>query len=484
MVIFNKYSSTNLYISDASNEDLGYWSAFVFMDPNPGDEKITLLNAFEYTKFYRCFFLFAPAPEGPLPTSINNILKKIRKFLENIELPRGILWMSDINQTEIRIDSWLTYDAANIGMRLPLSNSLYFGIDNEWGDVQLNESSELLQLELANSTLHFLSGNRSLARTNIAKIPFSGSKIGCLNFDMNIKTQYLNSHLMVGFHLGLHDGQIGHKDRLGLFPLIKSSSYNSFSFKITVDPCNLFADHVEPVCRTEFLFANTTRRSNFLSQFTTTTGVSVLLEPLTLSEKPARLRLTRTVNKSFIVASPDGDFVITADLGEGKKSTFDLMGGIFGTEGIRCFPNHVLRFKHGHSAFIVYLNGEKPTLEDEFVTAWVSFPGQTGTGNSVRYIGEPEGQIKYGQDNIVFPASALLGGVDPGYHLPSDCLFPVLPYNGVILGRSGSYFDKQNFIDIEKQVLFPTRRSIIIEAQRKESQPPMELSPTVGYGTT
>ncbi|MEK3686084.1 hypothetical protein [Paenibacillus sp. FSL R10-2736] len=483
MVIFKQYLSSNLYISDASNEDLGYWSAFVSMGFNPGRDQLTLREAFKLTMFSPCFFLFTS--ETPLlesPETIDKIIKKINEFMDK-GYPKGILWLSDINK-DIKIASWLIYQEANIEMQIPISESLSFLIKNE-GEISL-ERSDSIQVD---TLLHlWWAGDRgrtySLAYTNIANIPFSGSKMGCLNFGMNIKTEYLFSHLMVGFHLGLHDGQISHKDRLGLFPLIKSSSYNSLSFKITVDPCNLFTDHVDPLCRTEFLFADTTRRSNFLSQFTTTTGVSVLLEPLTLSEKPARLRLTRTVNKSFIVASPDGDFIITADLGDGEKRTFDLMGGIFGTEGIRCFPNHVIRFEHGHSAFIVYLNGEKPTLADEFVTAWVNFPGQTGTGNSVRYIGEPEGQIKYGQDNIVFPASTLLGGVDPGYHLPSGCLFPVLPYNGVILGRSGSYFDKQNFIDIEKQVLFPTRRSIIIEAQRKESQPPIELSLTVGFGTT
>lgn len=445
-----QYERYTLYTSDLSTD---IWSAFL-IDGDLSKDSLSLEEAFEAQADVRKF-LFA----SEQPTSYETFLRKI-------QLPdwnHGVLWLSHVNDihSEPKVESSLTFfSPTELYCRIKITdaiciiqNGFYscycFDSDNS---IVAFDGVKLLYPDPCDKNIHSAE----------AILHFSGIQIGCLTFQMNLTDQVLMD-LHTGFHMSM-------EERIGLYPILQATPETSFSMNITLDPCHIFAGPSHVPCRTELVFANQPR---CLSRYRTTTGLGVLFTPVAQS---SRLRFTKTAHDGIIVLSPDGYFILAA---HNHAETLDLMGGLFGTEAIRCFANDLIVFEHGHPAHVTLTEQKTMQLDYTYVTSWAKVvrasPASDAAGE-VRYIGQPDGHIKYGIDTIVSPTSdpntqslRLLGAVDPGYSLPSDCaVFPLLPYSGIAIGRGNGrdkHFTKDDYSDIERFALFMKRRQCIAEAQ-------------------
>ncbi|MEG4595008.1 hypothetical protein QUB00_24845 [Microcoleus sp. F8_C2] len=511
-----------LYLAKHNNGDRGDRGFLVFVLPDnvplkPEELKeLELDSALHETNLSGSFVFSAINPrldndierQKAFVKAVNDIVKILGKG------SRAFLWLTDplnITKATTRLMN-IASDGKSVSAQFsaPLTSTLNLEVQKGIKLTLLQNSKGVLQLQLGDSSnpsswIKF-SGSSHDDATDVstATLDFSGSLLGCIQFNIFLHPNFLHNKLKWGFQFlfPLHEGKV-----LLWLPLANidkdSKSKDRIGFHVSIDPSDVFND-VSDTCtrdtgnasdayafrRTFLAFADNKLQPKpvvLASYYRTIFGVPLNLLPVlscgtssaNLESIPARFVFVRGSGQEGDYITPEGDFSLHLDGNAPGETDYYLLCGLQGTEFFSFQPGDYLRFISRQPAYAANfpfspaspvgppVDLDAPLLDKTYMTAWATIvPRSSG---KINYVAQPKGGALYGQDGLIHAqCKSLLGSMTPGYSLSqsSTLAFPLLPYAGVKPGDGKKYFSKEQIESYESQVIAKVRRRAIASATK------------------
>ncbi|KZL88482.1 hypothetical protein [Clostridium magnum] len=498
MSFFTQRFVKQLYVAnkDASDKGVLYFILPENVEP-PGNE-ISLAGALTNSKLAGSFVFVDQESKLDDKTaqgfvdSINNVIAR--------STARAIAWLKNpLEITPQNVSVMGLNDngtQVNAGVQIPITSGLNLQVS---AGMNLTLDQPQNTLILSGAQIQF--SGPSTPKAHVVKqgtLPFSGQSRGCFLFDMCIERQSLNDKLNWGFQFFFPYKSDNQSDNIVWMPFasgIEPISTDMIEFLISIDPNDVFNSLYPDSTFFKFTGKNWDNTSTVLaSYYRTVFGEPINLLPNTLGQDDdlqlARLFFSRGVpqatDSSDFHLSPEGDFVLTIkDAEDGKL--YDLVCGLSGTEYIGFQPKSTsyagdrLRFYSRKPAYAsnypfkevspigspIDLNGR--LLDGTYLTSWATVVRAPDATGLIPYIAQPKGASLYGRDELIFKSSStLFGHKDPSIGLSgNEHPFPLVPYAGMKAGNGITSFSKEQIEDFEHQVIGPTRRQAISDADFK-----------------
>lgn len=271
-----------------------------------------------------------------------------------------------------------------------------------------------------------------------------------------------------------------------------ASGADMLGFTFQVNPVN--PNNQLQCAPTKFFFtgqnSGSGARTSLASFYRTNAGHPITLFPVTDSssgQQPAALVINNgykatPLQLGFSLA-PEGDFLVTVD-GVAAQMSMSLMCGMTGTETISMFPfvdgkyaGYRLRFASQRPALtpVFPLKSYSPIsapidpkallMNTAYVTSWASVVPPPTVETSAFYAAAPKGADLFGRDTSAAANQTpdLLSPATPGLTLDSLAVFPLIPFAGFTAGNGDQDLTTDQLAQLERQILSPTRRSLIGE---------------------
>ncbi|HUV97629.1 MAG TPA: hypothetical protein VMV98_09185 [Acidobacteriaceae bacterium] len=230
-------------------------------------------------------------------------------------------------------------------------------------------------------------------------------------------------------------------------------------------------------------------RTSLASFYRTNFGHPVTLYPVvdpSNGQQPAALVINNgykatPLQLGFSLA-PEGDYLLTVN-GAAVQTPVSLMCGMTGTETISLlpfvdgkYPGYRLRFApqqpaltpvfplKSYSPISAPIDSKALLMNTKYVTSWASvIPPPSEQMTSPFYAAAPKGADLFARDTS--PAANqtpdLLSPASPGLTLDTQAVFPLIPFAGFTAGAGDQDLTTDQLAQLERQILSPTRRSLI-----------------------
>lgn len=172
--------------------------------------------------------------------------------------------------------------------------------------------------------------------------------------------------------------------------------------------------------------------------------------------------------------APVEDFTLAV---AGDAKTAELLCGLQGTEVITFHPDRTdsrgdwIRFTPYQAAYApaypfvqaspvaAPIDASAPLLDRTYTTSWATVVEPGPSTHVIGYVAQPKGGALYGVDDPGWSASTgLMTWKTPTDVVRADASFPLVPYAGL---ASGSGSSASTAADFEREIVSPTRRSLV-----------------------
>jgi hypothetical protein len=513
MSFFSPSQNSLLFIA-SQDASVGWLSLILGSNAKPPAEGFALDEAFPGTKWQGSFVFATTAPDLSTAAKADAFVDAVVTLIARAPSSRVFMWLTDpqdiraqtVTMLGIRGDGALT----NAKLGACIARSLTFELESG-AALELPAKSTTLTIGDGTSVVATFSGSSAPAISQVlqAEIDFEGPHRGVVRFAVGIARSSLLDDLRWGFQCLYPDDGPVWPARSQWYPLAAGdspASSDQIGFEAAVDPADLFNQAVAGRTRLTFTGTNYDRKpTRLLAAYRTAYGHPVTLTPVGAvpvsdGEVAAGLVFARgqhSETSEEFFASPAGDFVLSVDAAD--AGTQQLLCGLAGTETFSFRPagddyaGDRLRFRPQCAAFAPKFpfatasplepaqDPKAKLLDSTYLTSWASVLRPPSVSTPLHYVSQPRGASLFGKDALIHGQhEGLLGFMDVGTQVASsaELYFPLVPYAQVQPGESPD-FSADKIAEFEAQVLAPTRRRAIAEA---DSRPSASLARTEGAG--
>lgn len=518
MVGFEQLFSSRLFQSTSSAAGAGWWGFQIAAGAVTDGKPIPLDRALQDATLSGTFVYTPSAPDLSSSPKVTTFIQAIDDILSTIIGSRALIFLPTGDASQITAQIALTAGLRQTGTQVTTNtgfNATLTGLPGLTAQlasgavITINGDGDGLIFDGGSSPAMSLGGLLSqdtFQPDNVSTLHFAGPTQGIFTFSLFIKRFALFSELNWGFQVLIPNPDAGNNGALlyldAWLPLADGtvpdlSDMIGFAIQINVvNPNNLLT-----ASSTQFLFTgqNSNGVTTLASYYRTNAGKRITLYPVADGSSGQQCAAL-TINTGYLKTplqngfrlAPQGDFLMATDDGAPGRAAY-LICGMAGTETIAFLPfvdgkyaGYRLRFAQNMPAygFSFPLQPSSPvgppldptalTLNSAYVTAWatvVSPPSDTGAPS---YTAAPKGADLFGRDAAAATsgASDLLNPVAPGMALPSGVAFPLFPFAGFTAGTGEQDLSSPQLELLERQVLSPTRRTLIAKGSPKLSAHP------------
>jgi len=485
--------------------------------PADGESPPNVLPLGETWRNIAGIYIFLPAPPADSQTFVTNL----RQYLGGTT-PR-FLWL---NNPDAPINLWQTRridvtkptpgDVGTLTINAPVQLGNYLLVMEKNCTIGLAPGFESFTIDKIPAvpdsiTLEFTQIPDRLEIAGGVTIPFTGTSVGCLRFDLPVQDHGATSDLDT-LNAGLRYFFENHE--IPVPGLLDSLRYPVLS--LANGPLVLHGsfDPIHPFDRDRTCFAFLSDppvpAMPIASAFRSVYGEKISLMPAVSVISPKGPRLVFSVRPGTVTPGPeepyyltyDGSFTIQIESPVGGRAATDpegrIMCGASGLEyaGLMNAIGATLHFSAGHPAFAPVLPGDEPPpddaplLTDLATTSWLCItpPG----GSSVRYFAQPRDSTLYKAESAAELAGTglnedllyyleVFAGTFPDVPVPpqagASTFFPMVPYTMTDPAR----IDALRML--ESNILSPMRRALL-ETILEPTGPCTETQPDTVQGTT